>query len=211
MSVRPPEDSVELLGARCHHHTPSSRMSASFRVLSRRSIALWVRRSRSAVGRSLGFAVFPLRVSTGYRSASGRPPLIEFRLPRSLAQLDLAGRPKPPTPLLGFHSLQHMQGSKVHLPRALPARYVPPSGFGYPPGGLLPSIPGRFCFTPAALLGFTLRSHPSSGIRTFPHECTHVPFRTPLFPIAEATGRPGGPRFLGFHPDEGPGSHRSWV
>jgi hypothetical protein len=40
----------------------------------------------------------------------------------------------------------------------LPAHYVPPSGFGYPLDGLLPSVPGRFCFTPAALLGFTLRS-----------------------------------------------------
>jgi len=40
----------------------------------------------------------------------------------------------------------------------LPARYVPPSGFGYPLDGLLPSVPCRFCFTPAALMGFTLRS-----------------------------------------------------
>jgi hypothetical protein len=40
----------------------------------------------------------------------------------------------------------------------LPARYVPPSGFGYPLDGLRPSIPCRFCFTPAALVGFTLRS-----------------------------------------------------
>jgi len=47
-----------------------------------------------------------------------------------------------------------------------PARHVPPSGFGYPLGGLLPSIPRRFCFAPAALLGFTLRSVSlSKGIR----------------------------------------------
>jgi hypothetical protein len=47
-----------------------------------------------------------------------------------------------------------------------PARHVPPSGFGYPLGGLLPSIPRRFSFTPAALLGFTLRSVSlSKGIR----------------------------------------------
>jgi hypothetical protein len=47
-----------------------------------------------------------------------------------------------------------------------PARHVPPSGFGYPLGGLLPSIPRRFSFAPAALLGFTLRSVSlSKGIR----------------------------------------------
>jgi hypothetical protein len=40
----------------------------------------------------------------------------------------------------------------------LPARFVPPSGFGYPLDGFLPSIPCRFSFTPAALLGFALRS-----------------------------------------------------
>jgi hypothetical protein len=44
------------------------------------------------------------------------------------------------------------------LPRVLPARYVPPSGFDYPLDGFRPSIPRRFCFAPAALLGFTLRS-----------------------------------------------------
>jgi hypothetical protein len=50
--------------------------------------------------------------------------------------------------------------------RVLPARYVPPSGFGYPLDGLLPPSPCRFCFTPAALMGFTLRSFPlPKGIR----------------------------------------------
>jgi hypothetical protein len=51
-----------------------------------------------------------------------------------------------------------MPAGKVHRSRALPARYVPPSGFGYPRGGFLPFRLGRFCFAPAALLGFTLRS-----------------------------------------------------
>lgn len=50
------------------------------------------------------------------------------------------------------------QGLKVHFTRGLPARYVPPSGFGYPRDGLLPSNPCRFCFTPAALMGLSLRS-----------------------------------------------------
>jgi hypothetical protein len=38
------------------------------------------------------------------------------------------------------------------------ARYVPPSGFGYPRGGLLPPSPCRSSFIPAALMGFALRS-----------------------------------------------------
>ena len=59
---------------------------------------------------------------------------------------------------MGFCSLQHGSESMVHLARALPARYVPPSGFGHPLDGLLPSNPCRFSLTPAALLGFTLRS-----------------------------------------------------
>jgi hypothetical protein len=44
------------------------------------------------------------------------------------------------------------------LLQALRACYVPPTGFGYPHGDLLPPRPGRLFFTPAALLGFALRS-----------------------------------------------------
>jgi hypothetical protein len=53
-----------------------------------------------------------------------------------------------------------LEESEVHFSRASPARYVPPSGFGYPLGGLLPRIPCRSYFVPAALLGFTLRRFP---------------------------------------------------
>jgi hypothetical protein len=49
---------------------------------------------------------------------------------------------------------------QIYFSRALPTRYVPPSGFGYPLGGFLPAIPCRFYFTPTALMGFTLRSFP---------------------------------------------------
>jgi hypothetical protein len=43
------------------------------------------------------------------------------------------------------------------LSRALPARFGPPAGFGYPLGGLLPAQPRRPCFMPAALLGLALQ------------------------------------------------------
>jgi hypothetical protein len=56
-----------------------------------------------------------------------------------------------------------LEGFEVHHSRAMPARFVPSSGFGYPLDGLLPRIPGRFCFTPAALLGFALRRFPLPG------------------------------------------------
>jgi hypothetical protein len=69
---------------------------------------------------------------------------------------------------MGFLSLQHIQVFEVHFSRAKPARFVPPSGFDYPLDGFLPRIPRRFCFTPAALLGFTLRRFPlPRGFRGF--------------------------------------------
>jgi hypothetical protein len=59
---------------------------------------------------------------------------------------------------MGFVSLQHLQEAEIHFTRALPARYGPPTGFGYPLDGLRSPHPGRPCFMPTALLGFTLRS-----------------------------------------------------
>jgi len=72
-------------------------------------------------------------------------------------------------------------------------RYVPPSGFGCPLGGLLPSIPGRLCFAPAALVGFTLRSFLlSHGFRKrFRSEQPTCRFFPPVTPAAKAEGRPG--------------------
>ena len=91
------------------------------------------------------------------------------------------------------------------MPRAKPARYVPSSGFGYPLDGLLPRIPCRFCFTPAALMGFTLRSFLlAEGIRSVSGR-KHPRTVSPVgYPAAEAMGRPNGPRFPGFDPSESP-------
>jgi len=110
-------------------------------------------------------------------------PLFEFGLP-------LESYPARPSqscrsgsaPLLGSGSLQHMK-DRWSTHAGSPTRYVPPSGFGYPPGGLLPSIPCRFFFAPAALLGFTLRSvllskgvpvhyHPDGPTYRFAHRCS---------------------------------------
>lgn len=59
---------------------------------------------------------------------------------------------------MGRWSLQHTSDVQVHTSRALPARCVPPSGFGHPLDGFRPARPSRLCFAPAALMGFTLRS-----------------------------------------------------
>jgi len=46
------------------------------------------------------------------------------------------------------------------LTQAVPRScFGPPSGFGYPLDGLRPSTPGRACFVPTALLGFTPSEH----------------------------------------------------
>jgi hypothetical protein len=95
------------------------------------------------------------------------------------------------------------------LTRALPARYVPPSGFGYPLDGFLPTIPCRFCFAPAALMGFTLRSFLLwQGIRRVTDRKDPLTVSPAVVPDAEALGRPDRPRFLGFIPCESPWQQR---
>jgi hypothetical protein len=87
-------------------------------------------------------------------------PLFEFRVPPEFSTAS-PSRPAAADQRLSWASgsLQHIQGTEVHLPQALPrARYGPPAGFGYPHGGLRPPSPGRACFIPAALVGFALRS-----------------------------------------------------
>jgi hypothetical protein len=114
-------------------------------------------RPHSAVGRFLGSVVFPERttLATVKRTAN---PLVELGLPESIAQQYLASQPQPASSSLGLPFPTAHQEPQVHFSQALPARYVPPSGFDHPLDGLLPAIPCRFCFAPAALLGFTLRS-----------------------------------------------------
>jgi len=132
-------------------------VSCPFRVTVRQSIA----RSGSAIPLCrwpfLGCVVFLRRTTlvTVKRTAN---PLVELGLLSSLTQQNLAGQPQPASPSHGLPLPTAHEESRVHHSRALPARFVPPSGFGYPRDGLLPAVPRRFCLTPAALLGFTLRS-----------------------------------------------------
>jgi hypothetical protein len=79
-------------------------------------------------------------------------------LPRTFQPARRSGR----APLMDFRSLQHLQESAIAFlcPELPVLRTHPPSGFGCPLDGFFPPNPGRFCFTPAALMGFTLRSFP---------------------------------------------------
>jgi hypothetical protein len=113
------------------------------------------------------------------------------QFPESITQQTLASRPKPASSSHGLLlPTAHGRNEGPLAAGCSPARYVPPSGFGYPLDGFLPSIPGRFCFTPAALMGFTLRSFLlPEGIPTFPPRRTHLPFHLSVYP-----GEPGPAR-----------------
>jgi hypothetical protein len=97
-------------------------------------------------------------------------------------------------------SLQHVPSSGVHSTRVCLARFVPPSGFGYPPGGLLPPGPGQPCFMPTALLGFCPSElSPRRRVsRTSPSGMDPPAVSPTAAPADESASRPGRPRLLGF-------------
>lgn len=165
-----------------------------------------VRRSRFAVGRFLGFAVFLQRtVPESFRIPA--VPLGELGL-----RLELSST-KPSRPCRSAANSSHglrfpsaLEDSEIHSLRVLPARYGPPAGFGYPLDGLRPPNPCRFYFTPAALLGFSLRSFPlSQGCRNVSESVAPTyRFTRRCFRCPKASDRPDGFRFLGFDPCESP-------
>jgi hypothetical protein len=150
----------------------------------------------------LGLMVFPGQAMPDAFSNSRASSLFEFRLPPESFPVSPSRpdcRNSPPTTLLGFVSLQHIQGSGIHLPRVCLARYGPPPGFGYPLDGLRPPGPRRPCFVPTALLGFR-PSEPSPPGRYLGRSHlrrTHLPFRLPLLPRT--------------NPQAGPANLGSWV
>jgi hypothetical protein len=123
-----------------------------------------------------------------------------FAFLQSISWSDRASAPSgkaSPATLLGFCSLQHIRDTGVYLPRVCLTRYVPPSGFGYPPGGLLPPCPRQPYFMPTALMGF----HPSERSplerrpRSFPRRRTCLPFRSLLLLRATPQAGPASPGF----------------
>jgi hypothetical protein len=167
----PSECSAWLLDPGCLYLGPSSRDWLLVQSSSLTGVSpILVRRSHFAVGRFLGCVVFQPARFAGHFSVSRSSPLFELRL-RSEYYPALPSPSVATDRLLSWafvpYSTCRIRGS---LHAGLPARHVPPSGFGYPLDGLHPLIPCRFCFAPAALMGFTLRSFLlSKGIRCFSH------------------------------------------
>jgi hypothetical protein len=132
----------------------------------------------------------------GHSQVADRTLSSSFAILWSFSQQDLAAPPKRASPSHGLSLPTAHSGFADPLTRTLPARYVPPSGFGHPLDGLLPANPRRLYFTPTALLGFPLRSLLlSKGIPALPPGGAHVPFLPPLFPPPKRRGGPAGRGF----------------
>jgi hypothetical protein len=165
-----------------------------------------VRRARSAVGTCPGFTGFPQKTRPIVVKATESILSSSSALLQRVAQFDLAGA----AAALRLLSWTFRPFSTCKRPRfgcaSDQARTIPPPGFGYPRGGFHPRTPGRPFFVSAALMGFTLRSV------LLARGCRRVSapigptcrFRCPVFPSAEAKGRPGQPRLLGFNPRKSP-------
>jgi hypothetical protein len=196
-SSRPSEYSVPLLGFRRHRRRPSSRSCLPVQSPNPPKFRpYW-----------LDDPALPLAVSSALRFSLGRARGAQssdrtnlssgFCPPPEYYPAD-PSRPAGADRLLSWASdpFSTHRISEVHSPQVCRTCYVPPLGFGYPLGGLLPPSPSRFCLTPGALLGLTLRSIPlSQGIPAFPRGRTHIPFNLPLLPPPRRWAGPTGRGF----------------
>jgi len=113
-------------------------------------------------------------------------------------------RPAAPVRFLPFSTC----GRVNPLSAGVPARFVPPPGFGHPPGGLLLTRPRRPFFMPAALLGFALQRLLVAAVGR--HSCRPAPTRglpSVRQPMQASTGRRTSPP-LGFDPRRRPSLDR---
>jgi hypothetical protein len=165
-----------------------------------------VPRSRFAVSHFLGCAVF-LRLAA-LATLSDQCNLSSSSAFLQSLEQSCPSRPAAASQLLSWAFVPYSTPGFGGLPAAglASARYVPSSGFGYPLDGLLPPSPCRPCFVPAALMGFALRSFllPAGTRRvSAAGEPTCRSSRRFSHP-PKRTGRPNGPRLLGFHPAGSP-------
>jgi hypothetical protein len=116
----------------------SLRVGCSLRAVAAHSIAVLVKRSHFAVGLFLGCVVF-LQVAWLTTVKSPVQYSLEFRLRLKISEPYLAGRPQPASSSHGLSLPTAHTGSEGPLHAGMPARFGPPSGFGYPLDGLRPS------------------------------------------------------------------------
>ena len=132
-------------------------LAARSESLAAHSIAVSVGRSHFAVSHFFDCVVF-LQVAWLTTVKLPVQYSLEFRLRLEISEPHLAGQPQPASYSHGLLVPTALTRPEDPLFAGTPARFGPPSGFGYPLDGLSPSDPRRFCFAPAALLGFALRS-----------------------------------------------------
>jgi len=123
---------------------------------------------------------------------------------QSTSQPQPSAPPQRCAPLMDFHSLQHLPDARIHSRGSSTSRCGPPSGFGYPLGGLRPSHLVGLVSCRQRSWDFALRSVPlSPGIRPVSEsEAPTYRFTRTCSFRPKANGRPCGPRFLGFGPSE---------
>jgi hypothetical protein len=164
--------------------------------LATHSIAVLVERSHYAVSHFLGCVVF---LSGAWLTTVKLPVQysLEFRLRLETSELHLASRPQPASSSQGLPiPTAHSRPEDPHH-AGIPARFGPPSGFGDPLDGFRPSDPRRFCFAPAALLGFALRSFLlSDGIRSITNRNYPLAVSPAGYPLARR--QQAGPAGRGF-------------
>jgi hypothetical protein len=116
----------------------------------------------------LGEPALPLAISSAVRffqhgvrrkrSNSRTRPLFEFRDSLAFFSVEPSQPASASQPLLwAFGPFSTCRGRRCSPARAIPARFVPPSGFGYPLGGLHAPLPGPGLFHPGSARGI----HPS--------------------------------------------------
>jgi hypothetical protein len=164
--------------------------------MTRAGITVLVGRTRFAVGPIASTVRVSRRELRQLQLSSRRRSLFGLGLPLEFCPTSTSRTAAAADSSHGLCSLQHIQAIAVHLPRALPARYVPPSGFGYPRDGLLPRKAGPVLFHTGSAPGI----RPSELFP--PDRCptrsragrTRMPF---LIPDDAASRRPG-PESSGF-------------
>jgi len=206
--VGPSEYAVVLLAGRRYRLAASSRNSLLVQRREPGEVSqLLVLRSHFAVSHFLGFVVFLHRAALATLS---RQCILSssFAFLQSLRQhASPADRDRQAT-LLGLRSLQHMTGSEVHLPRALPA----PATFRLQ--GLVTLLAAYSFRAHAGFVSHRPRSWDSpfgafssrkvtARFRTVVPTC-RLTCRCSLPRIAPRRGRPNRPRLLGFDPFESP-------